>query len=295
MRFGRSLDRAINPRWREAYIDYLELKKLLREPPSPASSPVRGDSSNNTSKPNSINEAAGDDKWTEADEKKFVNEILNNQLEKVSAFQKKIVDELRDEMVKCEIRLKPLEPAVASLTAANDQVADVGSAPISPHTPTRGAHRDKGKEIKTAAEYDNAATVRDLLSTQRMLDGITDKLTELEKYSRINYTGFLKAAKKHDRKRGHLYKIKPLLQVKLTELLKLRNDHSSLLYRLSVMYTFIRQGLAAAGHESTPTENAAIDTDIVDPDGFASFKCEWLMNACNWVCLSAFILTDRPF
>ena len=30
--------------------------------------------------------------------------------------------------------------------------------------------------------------------------------------------GFLKAAKKHDRKRGHAYRVRPLMQVRLAEL-----------------------------------------------------------------------------
>ncbi|KAL8952373.1 MAG: hypothetical protein Q9222_001709 [Ikaeria aurantiellina] len=73
------------------------------------------------------------------------------------------------------------------------------------------------------------------------LDGVTEEIKELEKYSRINYTGFLKAAKKHDRRRGSQYRVRPLLQVRLAALPFNSEDYSPLLYRLSTMYAFVRQ------------------------------------------------------
>ena len=75
----------------------------------------------------------------------------------------------------------------------------------------------------------------------QVLDNITKETNELEKYARINYTGFLKAVKKHDRKRGGSYRIRPLLQVRLSALPFNKEDYSPLLYRLSAMYSFIRQ------------------------------------------------------
>ena len=75
------------------------------------------------------------------------------------------------------------------------------------------------------------------------LDNITKEVSALEKYSRINFTGFLKAAKKHDRKRGARYRVKPLLQVRLSKLFN-SEDYSPLVHQLSVMYSFVRETLS---------------------------------------------------
>ena len=66
-------------------------------------------------------------------------------------------------------------------------------------------------------------------------DSITKQINELEKYSRINYTGFLKAAKKHDRRRGSQYRVRPLLQVRLAALPFNVENYSPLLHRLVVL------------------------------------------------------------
>ncbi|KAI5303013.1 Phosphate metabolism transcription protein, partial [Ascosphaera pollenicola] len=84
-------------------------------------------------------------------------------------------------------------------------------------------------------------------------------------YCRINFTGFLKAAKKHDRKRGTLYKVRPLLQVRLAELPFDSEDYSPFLYRLSTMYAFARQTLGEqpAAPEAPPAEGPAVQTQTV--------------------------------
>lgn len=75
----------------------------------------------------------------------------------------------------------------------------------------------------------------------RELDAITAEISELERYSRVNYTGLLKAAKKHDRKRGLAYKVRPLLQVRLAAVPFNAEDYSPLLYEISEMYATARQ------------------------------------------------------
>ena len=72
MRFGKTLKQSIYPPWRDNYIDYAKLKKLLRDDDSAPSSPS----------------TATKDVWTEEDEGAFVAELVNVQLEKVHAFHK---------------------------------------------------------------------------------------------------------------------------------------------------------------------------------------------------------------
>lgn len=113
-----------------------------------------------------------------------------------------------------------------------------------------------------------------LKDTLKELDDITFHIDQLQKFSRINFTGFLKAAKKHDRRtRGAEEKgkkktgpggggpmVRPLLQVRLGALEFNKEVYSPMLYRyvfswclevtesdiwcsLSAMYAFVREHL----------------------------------------------------
>ncbi|KAJ5937177.1 hypothetical protein N7454_004832 [Penicillium verhagenii] len=150
-----------------------------------------------------------DNLWTEQDEEAFVQELLNVQLDKVNAFQSETSQQLRERTSSCEAKLRPLAPS-------GEQEAVI---------------LEQQEKRRLATEV------------LQELDGITKEVSELEKYSRINFTGFLKAAKKHDRKRGARYRVKPLLQVRLSQLPFNSEDYSPLVHRLSVMYSFVRETL----------------------------------------------------
>ena len=141
-------------------------------------------------------------RWTEDDEGQFVEELVNVQLEKVNGFQVETYKGLRERTSECESRLEKVTDA-----EKQDQQTS-----------------DEGEE----KDEKNKEGLREVL---KELDNITEEVNELEKYSRINYTGFLKAAKKHDRKRGSSYKVRPLLQVRLAALPFNSEDYSPLLYR----------------------------------------------------------------
>ena len=182
MLFEKTLKTSLYEPWSSNYIDYSKLKKLLRE------------------------ESPEDDnrEWTEDDEGRFVEELVNVQLEKVNAFQVKTYQELRDRTSDCEARLQQLEQLEkeSSQDAPRTQETDKGSKKVS--------------------------SLDEVLED---LDGISRDISELERFSRINFTGFLKAAKKHDRKRGSKYRVRPLLQVRLAALPFNSEDYSPLLYR----------------------------------------------------------------
>ncbi|KAI1953971.1 Phosphate metabolism transcription protein [Ophidiomyces ophidiicola] len=185
MRFGKILKSSIYAPWKEHYIDYSTLKKLLRE-----------------HEPKADGDGA---QWTEDDEENFVQELVNVQLDKVNSFQVETYKQLRDRISACETKLEPLT------------------------LDTSVSHLQENERKAIAQEALNE------------LDKVTKELSELEKFSRINFTGFLKAAKKHDRRRGTRYRVRPLLQVRLSQLPFNSEDYSPLLYRLSVMYSFVRQ------------------------------------------------------
>lgn len=143
-----------------------------------------------------------DQDWTDADEGAFVDELVNVQLEKVNAFHDETYRSLRDRTSECESEIQKIAASEKNETDDTSQ----------PEQTANGEHQ----------------TLPELLEK---LDSITKEISELEKYSRINYTGFLKAAKKHDRRRGSQYRVRPLLQVRLAALPFNSEDYSPMLYQ----------------------------------------------------------------
>lgn len=213
MRFGKTLEVSRYGPWKDNYLDYGKLKRLLRDDDSAPSSPTR---STTDSAP-----------WTDEDESKFVDELVNVQLEKVHKFHKETYEKLRERTAKCEAKLDTIAAAEAGSEGANGEAS--------------GKENENGNGKKPMPSEAETKNMLKEVSTE--LDLITKETNELEKYSRINYAGFLKAAKKHDRKRGGSYRVRPLLQVRLAALPFNKEDYGPLLFRLSAMYSFVRNRL----------------------------------------------------
>lgn len=174
--------------------------------------------------------------WTEDDENRFCDETFNVQLEKVAKFQQERVDALKRQADVAFDKLKELAPAEA------DQPAPRSSADLS-----------KLREL------------------EKELDSITNEVKELKKYSSINYTGFLKIVKKHDRKRGDRYKVRPMMQLSLAKRpFNSEQGYAPLLNKLSIMYFAVRQQLEG--------EAAPLDWDnqseTHNGERYTAHKCE---------------------
>ncbi|KAG6038210.1 hypothetical protein E4U41_004442 [Claviceps citrina] len=159
--------------------------------------------------------------WTEDDENRFCDEIFNVQLEKVARFQQEQVDALKKRADAAFEKLKELAPPPAE---GGEEAAEAAAA---------AAPAPRGE-----------ADVARLRALEGELDGITNEVRELKQYSSINYTGFLKIVKKHDRKRGGRYKVRPMMQLSLAQRpFNSEQGYSPLLNKLSIMYFAIRQQL----------------------------------------------------
>lgn len=176
----------------------------------------------------------GGQNWTDKDEEQFSHELLTVELPKVEAFQSATYQRLRDRTTACESKLNPLADA-----------------------------RNQGDSLESDRQKSIAGGV------QKELNKITSELTELERYNRINFTGFLKAVKKHDRRRGQRYRLKPMLQVQLNKSGLNSEEHSpeSLMYRLSAMYDFVR-----SLNTDRPTSEATNEILGAHHDAYSSFK-----------------------
>ena len=211
MRFGKTLRDSVYPPWKANYLNYSKLKSLLRE------------------------DADDDRKWTEDDESKFCEEILNVQLEKVAAFQASTFKSLEQRANRAGEKLRELSPEDGK-AKGNIQTA-------------------RFKEIEDE------------------LDAIINETKELKKYSNINYTGFLKIVKKHDRKRGSNYKIRPMMQMSLSKRpFNSEQNYAPLLNKLSMMYFIVRQQLDEnTGGASLASEDQA---EVQHGEKYISYKCE---------------------
>jgi SPX domain protein involved in polyphosphate accumulation len=213
MRFGKTLREAIYPPWKDQYVDYAKLKTLLRE-----------DGPQDEDKP-----------WTEDDEARFCEEILNVQLEKVAAFQ--------------ESTFKKLEQRT---TVAGEKLRNLA--------PEDG--KPKGD-----------ITFGRLRELEGELDSITNDVKELKKYSNINYTAFLKIVKKHDRKRGNRYKVRPMLQISLSKRpFNSEQSYAPLLNKLSLMYFVIRQNLEDSSEQRT-SSTSDVPYQLQSGEKYTAYKC----------------------
>lgn len=231
MRFSQTLSNAVYPPWKDKYLEYDKIKKLLREDET------------------SPKAQAGQTGWTERDEENFVHELTVLQLEKVHQHQVDTFNALRDRAAALETKLP------------------------SP---------DNEEDSHTEQEWKTVA--KDMLTE---LDNISKQLNELRKFSRVNYTGFLKAAKKHDRKRGLKYRVRPMLQVRLSQTPFNQEDYSPLLFRLSAMYSWARQKL---GEEDSGGKET--NSDVRQQDSYKAYK--FWVHVDNLLEVKTYILRRLP-
>jgi SPX domain protein involved in polyphosphate accumulation/uncharacterized membrane protein YidH (DUF202 family) len=125
------------------------------------------------------------------------------------------------------------------------------------------------------------------------LDELTEEGRELERYSRLNYSGFVKIVKKHDKLHNE-YTVKPLLTVRLNACPFNKENYSPLLYRLSALYAGVR---ALAGEEpsaelsqSLPQSLGAYDN--LGKESKASYK--FWVHPDNVMEVKTFILRRLP-
>ncbi|TVY85390.1 Vacuolar transporter chaperone [Lachnellula suecica] len=228
MRFGRKLRNSVYPEWKDKYVDYSKLKTILRE-----------DDDDRT--------------WTEDDENKFTDELVNTELEKVASFQATTFKSLEERANQASEKLRDLAP---------EDGAPKG-------TITAG----RFKEIEAE------------------LDAITNMTKELKKYSNINYTAFLKIVKKHDRKRGSNYKIRPMMQQRLSKRpFNSEQGYAPLLNRLSTMYYVVRQQL----DETSEPGHSASEAQSQTQNGERYMAYKFWVHLDNLLEVRTFILRRLP-
>ncbi len=239
MRFGKTLRESIYPPWKDQYMDYSKLKTVLRVD-------KREDE---------------DEPWTVDDENRFCDEIFNVQLEKVAQFQRKTAADLQERAEVAFQTLKEVAP-----TNNNDADAEGTADENTSKVPADDSQGQISAQVVTTRMKELRAE----------LDSITNELRELKRYCSINYTGFLKIVKKHDRKRGDLYKVRPMMRVSLSEQgFNSEQEYSPLIKKLSLMYYIINTRLDESEQQQQPLDLEHHE-EVRNGERYTAHKCKLL-------------------
>ncbi|KAI9496419.1 VTC domain-containing protein [Zychaea mexicana] len=104
----------------------------------------------------------------------------------------------------------------------------------------------------------------EMTRVQENINEIADDVNRLARFSRLNYTGFLKIVKKHDRHTNYI--LRPMFMVRLNQCPFWKQDDDALLIKLSELFSKARQGgkemsfkkpLTVKSQESSSTVAAA--------------------------------------
>lgn len=181
--------------------------------------------------------------WTEEDEKRFCDEMFNVQLEKVTKFQETTFNAIKDRVNSAFDTVRDLAP--------KDKESPGGS--------TSGVQKERLKEL------------------EKELDDITKEIRELKAFTSINYTGFQKIVKKHDRKRGGRYKVRPMMQVSLqSRPFTSEPAYSPFLKKLSIMYFIIRQRFEDDGVRKEAIQPVDLENEgeVHNGERYTAHKCK---------------------
>lgn len=212
MLFGNKLEHETHAPWKQYYINYVHLKKLLKEG------------------------VILQDSWTDKDELNFVS-ALDLDLEKVYTFQSNKFDELNDQLDELQ------------------------------------------------AETELSSTQFDVTGFSLRLEAILQEAQELNHFQRLNYTGFIKIVKKHDRLHPQ-FSVKPLLNVRLKNLPFHSEDYSPLLYKISALFQFLRDNY---DHSQSLSKLSSFNEE---PQDYLSFK--FWVHPDNLMEVKATILRHLP-
>ncbi|BDD63043.1 hypothetical protein MAP00_007991 [Monascus purpureus] len=211
MKFGEHLRSSMIKEFYWYYIAYDELKKALKI--------------DFVSPPTPANPKPDRRPWTEDDEQRFVA-LLESELDKVFNFQRL----KSEEIVR---RIQAIEKDV------NDVVSRMNRAALDARHPS---------DHRPAALLPSD---EDFLLLEQVLSDIIADVHDLAKFTQLNYTGFQKIVKKHDKQTG--WYLKPVFAARLNAKPFFKDNYDAFVVKLSKLYDLVRnkgdpvKGDSAAG------------------------------------------------
>ncbi|WFD48501.1 vacuolar transporter chaperone [Malassezia furfur] len=279
MKFGRTIKTSLYPEWSSQYLQYSDLKKQIKK---------------------RISDNQGT--WTDKDEDDFVEE-LRKELDKVYSFQKSKVSELtgRIERVNAEVNqllaMRDSGGSQASSRAEPQSQAPSTSQQAAPAPEASHGDNEVHREMMYHA-HDNAGSDDEFDSDNEDSDAMEDRFLDLEEqlasiiadvhdlalFTKLNYTGFLKIVKKHDKQTGRLLR-KEFVQHYLSTRPFYKENYDALIVKLSRLFDIVHtRGHPIQGDSSAGGSQSA----------FVRQTTKYWVHPDNIVPLKLFILKHLP-
>ncbi|TIA92565.1 hypothetical protein E3P81_01319 [Wallemia ichthyophaga] len=217
MKFGKRIKSNLYAEWQEYYLSYSELKDFLK---------------------------ANSAEWDQSKEEDFKSE-LKRQLEKIYDFQKAKVSEL------------------AHRISFSEQIINDYIRTASPHSErppsnsddsddSRGEHDDHDHPDDDSSGYDLSRFEERFKELEDDLAVLVADVHDLANYTKLNYTGFIKIVKKHDKQTEFKLR-RDFVKTFLDDKPFYKENYDSLIIQLSRLFEMVRtrgrpfQGDSAAG------------------------------------------------
>ncbi|GAA6054074.1 hypothetical protein NBRC10513_006106 [Rhodotorula toruloides] len=220
MKFGATIKDALYQDWQASYIDYGGLKRFIKD-------------------------RQAKHQWDDADEADFIK-ALASELDKVVKFQESKIAELTDKITNYESEVKDL---IAAADASHQPQRSNGDGE---------AEGEDGDVEAGGADDDSLSDTSDDEFEDRFVDleedlaNVIADVHDLGHFSHLNYTGFVKIVKKHDKRTGFTLKGQ-FMRDFLEKRPFYKENYDSIIVQLSRFYNLVRtrghpvQGDAAAG------------------------------------------------
>ena len=270
MKFGRTIKTSLYPEWSSQYLQYSDLKKDIKR-----------------------RLAENQGTWTDKDEDEFVEE-LRMELDKVYSFQKSKVSELTGRIEQVNTEVNQLLAARAEHEAGHhrEHAHGVEGQGDEQHHPN-DQHRDTlYKACHNAGsddEFDSDSEETDhfeerFQDLEENLANVIADVHDLALFTKLNYTGFLKIVKKHDKQTDRLLR-KEFVQHYLSTRPFYKENYDALIVKLSRMFDIVHtRGNPVRGDSSAGGSQSA----------FVRQTTKYWVHPDNIVPLKLFILKHLP-
>lgn len=226
MKFGQKIKNDSYAEWRAYYLDYTGLKKFLKARTS-------------------------EGRWTSEDEDNFVAK-LEAELEKIHEFQMTKASELGVRINNAERSVKTLVDQQNEEEDEEQRDVEDGRTPIRPDRADDGGSDDELDDDLDDEDEDIDALEENFRQLEEEVATIVADVHDLALYTKLNFTGFVKIVKKHD-KQTKLTLKRTFAQDYLEKRPFYKYNWDSIIVKLSKLYDLVRtrghpvQGDSSAG------------------------------------------------
>jgi SPX domain protein involved in polyphosphate accumulation len=202
MKFGEHLLQNMDPRWKEYYLDYARLKKVIKQ----LSAACLGDVSQERHTSLSFGRGAAASSRQTHDANRAFLDMLEQEIKKIDKFVASLMVDIRTKL------------------------------------------RDIEAQVEFATKPENAAAAQGIDELRKQADTQGKQFLSLEKFINLNFNGFHKILKKHDKQMPESFACKNFYVGKLHTENWVKGDYSDVLVQLSRIHSKMRQDKAAAAN-----------------------------------------------